>query len=319
MALPLVSIVIPCYRQGSLLAQAVDSALTQTYPAAEVIVVNDGSDDETDSVARSFADQIRYVAKPNGGLSSARNAGIAASRGRYSLFLDADDLLHTEALVWLVAVMEERDDRLAVMGWRTFRSHPSEDNAVDHRPPEVDALLPLLLHRNIAPVHAVLCPSILIREAGAFAEHLRACEDWDLWTRLAIRGAQVRTIPQLGAYYRQSAGSMSSDRLRMMEARTETLLRAHASILDRAELLREFGSELADIEEFMIRRLAAYGVASEQSARLHAARRQLRRLGFGKPAGPLERLLGTRAEPVAMRLMRLFAPRRFAYYKSSGD
>src|SRR5437868_12767968 len=91
---PLVSIIIPCYNQAEFLSEAIDSALAQTYRPIEVLVVNDGSPDETEKVARSYGERIEYISRDNGGLSAARNTGIARARGCYLKFLDSDDQLH---------------------------------------------------------------------------------------------------------------------------------------------------------------------------------------------------------------------------------
>jgi glycosyltransferase involved in cell wall biosynthesis len=93
---PLVSVIIPCYKQAEYLAGAIDSALAQTYSPVEVVVVNDGSPDDTEKVALSYGDAIVYVGRANGGLSAARNSGIACAKGRFLKFLDADDHLHPE-------------------------------------------------------------------------------------------------------------------------------------------------------------------------------------------------------------------------------
>ena len=116
---PLVSIIIPCYRQGRFLAEAIESALAQSYAAVEVIVVNDGSDDDTDAVARHYAERICYIAQPNCGVSVARNAGMAAARGDFLLFLDADDLLRPDAVRRMVAATQG-EERLVVQGWQCF-------------------------------------------------------------------------------------------------------------------------------------------------------------------------------------------------------
>src|SRR5262245_16811519 len=122
-----VSIVIPCYRQGHYLRTAVDSCLSQTYPDVEVIVVNDGSDDNTDEVARGYGERIRYVSKQNGGLCAARNSGIAVATGRYFKFLDADDHLAPEQIKWQMDALAGRQDRIGVTTARAYRDgKPSE-------------------------------------------------------------------------------------------------------------------------------------------------------------------------------------------------
>ena len=89
---PLVSVVIPCWNQARFLGEAIQSVLRQTYGNTEIIVVDDGSSDETSIVARSFPG-VRCIGQKNGGLASARNTGLSASRGDYVIFLDADDRL----------------------------------------------------------------------------------------------------------------------------------------------------------------------------------------------------------------------------------
>src|SRR4051812_37127670 len=120
MSLPLVSVITPCYRQAEFLATALRSVFAQSYPATEAVVVNDGSDDNTEAVVSRFGDRVRYNWQPNAGLSAARNAGIAAARGQYLLFLDSDDCLHPDAISWLVEAANGREDVLCVMGWRLF-------------------------------------------------------------------------------------------------------------------------------------------------------------------------------------------------------
>lgn len=93
----LVSIIIPCYNQGSFLSEAISSALNQSYKPVEVIVVDDGSTDSTSSVAKTY-DRVRYVRQANRGVTSARNLGITMSRGTYVVFLDADDRLLPHAV-----------------------------------------------------------------------------------------------------------------------------------------------------------------------------------------------------------------------------
>jgi len=95
---PRVSVIIPTYNRAGLISQAIDSALRQTFGDHEVIVVDDGSTDETAAVVRAYGDRVRYVWTPNGGAGHARNVGMAHARGDYLTFLDSDDLLYPYAL-----------------------------------------------------------------------------------------------------------------------------------------------------------------------------------------------------------------------------
>src|SRR5215208_7628052 len=96
-ASPLVSVVIPCYNQAHFLGEAIESVLAQSYPYFEIIVVDDGSPDDTSEVAARYP-EVRLVRQENQGVSGARNSGFARSEGEYVVFLDADDRLLPEAL-----------------------------------------------------------------------------------------------------------------------------------------------------------------------------------------------------------------------------
>ncbi|MCX6896972.1 MAG: glycosyltransferase family 2 protein, partial [Verrucomicrobia bacterium] len=117
----LVSVVIPCFRQAGLLSEAVLSVVDQTFAGWEIVIVNDGSPDDTSAVARSLAARhpdrrIRLIEKPNGGLSSARNAGVRAAAGKYILPLDADDKIESTMLAELVPLLEARPELGFVYG-----------------------------------------------------------------------------------------------------------------------------------------------------------------------------------------------------------
>ena len=112
----LVSIIIPCYNQGQFLAEAIQSVLNQDYQEKEIIVVNDGSLDNTREVAQAFGDSIRYVEQTNKGLSSARNAGIRIARGEYIAFLDSDDQYLPHTLSTAVSFLDLYSDTAMVCG-----------------------------------------------------------------------------------------------------------------------------------------------------------------------------------------------------------
>jgi len=114
MSAPLVSIIITCYNYGRYVASAIESALAQTYERVEVIVVNDGSTDDSRQVISRYADRVRVVDQPNGGMFAAYNAGFAATSGEIVVLLDADDLLEPQALARVAAVWS---DEVAKVQW----------------------------------------------------------------------------------------------------------------------------------------------------------------------------------------------------------
>ncbi|MDB5309386.1 MAG: putative glycosyl transferase, family 2 [Gemmataceae bacterium] len=211
---PIVSVIIPCFRQGHFLGEAVDSALGQSYPAVEVIVVNDGSDDHTDEVARGYRNRIRYIHQVNQGQAAARNAGIAAATGKYLVFLDADDLLHRDAVGWLVEAAGGREEILCVMGVQYFEGEGVPRG--ERVPPTGSDLGARLLTSNFAgPPCAVLCPRPKVVACGGFETRLQGTEDWDLWARLVFAGCEVVSVRRVGAYYRLHPSSWTKNSGRM--------------------------------------------------------------------------------------------------------
>lgn len=242
---PLVSVVVPCYRQGHLLSATLESVLAQSFRDLEVVVVNDGSDDDTDAVAARYGDRIRYIRQENQGLPAARNTGIAAATGKYVHFLDSDDLLHPEAIGWLVESVAGREEALVVMGYRTFID--AESPTVD-RPMINDASPGLrLLTTNLAPPHAYLSSRAAVLACGGFNVRLDSCEDWDLWLRLVFAGAELIPVQRIGAYYRQHPQSMSRNLGRMARANAQ-VLQSVRELLDRhPERVRQLGGEPSEL------------------------------------------------------------------------
>lgn len=203
---PLVSIIIPCYQQAQYLSQAMESALGQTYQNVEVIVVNDGSRDDTEKVAKSYGDKVVYLCQQNKGLASARNAGYAASKGVYIQFLDADDVIYREKLqkqlrmleadpAMLVAISDYIKRRMADGGIQgIFRIKPSDDLLSD---------IACQWEKSYSiPIHAGLFRrSAWIGEAP-FDEQLRAREDWAMWVGLAVQTGSFGYVDEVLCEYR---------------------------------------------------------------------------------------------------------------------
>ncbi len=184
---PRVSIIVPTYNRGYCIAEAIQSVREQTWTDWELIVLDDGSTDETAAVLRRFPD-IRTIALPrNAGVSRARNRGIQEARGAYIGFLDSDDLwrprkLETQ-LEWMEAHPECRvcyTDEIWIR--RGVRVNPMRK----HQKRSGD-IFPFCLPLCIVSPSSVLMRASLVREVGGFDESLPACEDYDLWLRIASR------------------------------------------------------------------------------------------------------------------------------------
>jgi glycosyltransferase involved in cell wall biosynthesis len=193
---PLVSVVIPTYRHADFVLDAVCSALTQTYEPLEVIVVDDGSPDDTAARLAPLAEsgRIRYVRQPNAGVAAARNRGAALARGEYLAFFDDDDLLYPDALAWRVAALE-RDPALAFVYGACA---PFADGTAPAPPPvesvdrAVGAVRPLDPLRYLVRCHMVTPGQAVIRRdafeaVGGFDASFWGADDWDLWLRLLER------------------------------------------------------------------------------------------------------------------------------------
>ena len=209
---PLVSVVIPAHNYGRYLAGAVESALGQTYAPLEVIVVDDGSTDDTAEVLGRFAGRIRVLRLDGRGVAIARNAGLFAAEGEYVLFLDADDLLLPEAVAHLAGHLQARPEVDAAYGlW--YQCDTRLQKAFIVRSPIRDGqVLPRLFLGNIvATPSAMLLRRQTLIAAGGFDRGLTFTADWEMWLRLARRGHKFGAVPRPVAVYRIHARSMSGD------------------------------------------------------------------------------------------------------------
>ncbi|HEV2720211.1 MAG TPA: glycosyltransferase family A protein [Thermoanaerobaculia bacterium] len=184
-----VSVVIPTYNYGRWVAEAIDSALAQTLPPAEVIVVDDGSTDETAAVLAAYGGRIRVIRQQNLGPAMARNAGIAAARFETIAFLDADDLWQPRKLE-LQMMRFDADPSLGFVhcGVETFDTTGSLDVQLDGREGYVAAdLLRLAAGVVAGPGSSIVFPKAVAEEIGGFDPSLPRSEDWDFCYRIAAR------------------------------------------------------------------------------------------------------------------------------------
>lgn len=213
-----VSVVIPAYNQGHFLGEAIESVLAQTYPDFEILVVDDGSTDDTAVIAQSYTDpRIRYIYKENGGLSSARNAGLRQAKGEYISYLDSDDCFLPQKLARLVAELEAAPAIGLAAGQALLMDEHGRQLGKKFDRPLPENPVELLLGN---PLHV---GSVLLRrewqeKAGFFDETLRSYEDWDMWLRLALAGCRMRYVPEPVSLYRFHSAQMTRDGRQMTTA-----------------------------------------------------------------------------------------------------
>jgi glycosyltransferase involved in cell wall biosynthesis len=215
---PLVSVIIPAYNQAQYLASAIQSVLAQTHHNFEIIVIDDGSTDNTPAVAQQFGNAIRYIRQENHGLSSARNTGIRATRGEFIGFLDSDDLWEPDFLSTTVSVLQA-DHTLAGVytGVRHIDENGADLPAVSRRVVSPQNLYWVLVRANFVIPCSVLIRLTVLDEIGLFDERLIACEDWDLWLRIS-REHKMKGLSVPLAKYRLHKKTMTEDPLRMLKA-----------------------------------------------------------------------------------------------------
>jgi len=232
LSLELVSVVIPCYKQAHFLGEAIESVLAQTYPAHEIIVVDDGSPDETKEVAIRYP-SIRYVRQTNQGLSAARNTGYRHSRGVYLVFLDADDRLLPHHLSTCIKAFQRRPDAAFVCGDYRFLGDDQAVHRHDCRP-QPDLYGTLLRSNFIGPPHTVMFRRDAIVQSGGFIPGMKSCEDQEIYLRIA-RTASIHCHHEIIAEYRRHGNQMSQKWEVMLSTAMEMLQNERRYVAGRPE------------------------------------------------------------------------------------
>jgi glycosyltransferase involved in cell wall biosynthesis len=213
----LVLVIIPCYNQAHYLGEAIESVLAQSYPHFEIIVVDDGSPDNTAEVAARYPG-VRYIRQENQGLSGARNTGMRESKGKYLVFLDADDRLVPDALQAGINCFHAHPECAFVSGHhRYIKGDGSLLNEYPPEPIDSDHYI-ALLQRNYIGMHAtVIYQRYIFDFVGGFDTSLKSCEDYDLYLRIAQKFPIYRHS-QMVAEYRWHDGNMTNNSERMLKS-----------------------------------------------------------------------------------------------------
>lgn len=227
----LVSIIIPCHNAGRWVAETINSAIDQTHPNMEVVVIDDGSTDNSYEVIKGFGDRVRCESQPNRGACAARNRGAQISTGEFLLFLDADDLLHPETVERQLSVLEGKPNGIAMClrwdvpadtaPWSTCPTIP------ETAPETFDSGLEFLIAAGMNEIQAVrdlspsfrvghcsttcwLVPRKIFDEAGGWDEELAICQDNDFALRLCLNASSVTSHSFIGYQYRAPGASSIS-------------------------------------------------------------------------------------------------------------
>jgi glycosyltransferase involved in cell wall biosynthesis len=184
---PAVSVIIPTYNRAWIVQEAIRSVLAQTFSDYELIVVDDGSTDSTQSILTKFQDEITVIRQENTGVSAARNHGVNAARGELIAFLDSDDLWLPDKLAVQVEFFSVNPDTLICQTDEIWIRNGLRINPkAYHQKPSGDIFLPSLFLCLVSP-SAVMMKKDFFSLMGGFDESLPACEDYDLWLRIGCR------------------------------------------------------------------------------------------------------------------------------------
>ena len=209
---PLISILIPCHNAEQWVGQSISSALAQTWPNKEVIVVDDGSTDGSLEVIRSFGDAIRVEAGPNRGANPARNRLLELAQGQWLQYLDADDyLLETKVADQLTAIRGQADIDVI---YSPMTMEPWRDGQAGERivfPVSSDDPWLLMARWQMPGTHAVMMRRSAVLDVGGWKPDQPCCQEHELFVRLMIAGKRFAYVPKPGAIYRHwSTGTVST-------------------------------------------------------------------------------------------------------------
>lgn len=275
-----VSIVVTAFNQEAFISEAVESALGQTVPATEVVVIDDGSTDRTPEIlARHPA--IRVVRQPNGGVSSARNRGIAECRGEFLILLDGDDRLDPRAVETGLAAFTERSDLAFV--WGTHRTIDEDGRLISrkHKPGVTGSHYARLLYNNyiVSPGVAMYRISVL-REAAGFDVSLRGSEDYDLHLRLT-RTHPVAFHPAEVLEYRRHGGNTTRNSAHMLIITLKALAKQADAASRDANLHASYRRGVAAWMRLYGMRALREGLTPGPATRIHRLRDAYRAIHFG--------------------------------------
>jgi GT2 family glycosyltransferase len=286
---PTFAILIATYQAAATIVECVDSALAQTLPAQEVIVIDDGSTDGTDSALAPYGSSITYIKQENRGKAAAINRGAGLSTADFVSILDADDVYEPERLEALSELAAARPDLDILMTDAYLEVESEIVGRFSDRTPFAIAKQSVAIFEDCYIAWPALRRTTLITQGG-FDESLRVAQDWECWIRLLHSGCVAGLVDEPLLRYRIGRTSLSSDRM--------NALRSRVHILELASSLDLSLDERRALEHFLARRKQRLLVAeAEQALRGHDPEARRRSIAVALAAGM----------PIAARLKALAA------------
>ena len=232
-SVPLISVVIPAFNAAAYLEKTLISVLRQSYRNIEVLVVDDGSEDQTCQIVEAIAAQdsrVQLLPQSNQGVAAARNLGIEAAQGEFTAPIDADDIWYPEAMTKLVAQFQASEDNLGVVyAWSLdIDAHEQPTGGFHVANCHGNVYKTLLCHNFLGNASSTLIRTSCLKQVGGYNTQFRrdkaqGCEDWDLYLRLAEQ-YEFRGVPEFLVGYRNIIGSMSGDFQQMARSQQSMLM-----------------------------------------------------------------------------------------------
>lgn len=245
---PKVSIIIPVYNGADFLAEAIDSALAQTYPNFEILVVNDGSNDDgaTERIVHGYGKNVSYCSKPNGGVASALNLAVEKMNGDFFSWLSHDDLYLPQKVEREMNALRAQGNERSIIysDYATFTDTPEKSVTMALKHVEPEQFRYWITIENALHGCTLLIPRAAFVECGGFNEALRTTQDYDLWFRMA-RHYRFVHIPEVLVKGRSHPGQGSIRLAGVALAECNALLTRFVSELSKEELTQ--GSNRASV------------------------------------------------------------------------
>jgi len=243
---PKVSVIIPTYNRADLLPRALNSVLNQTFQDFELIIVEDGSTDNTKQLVEEFQkkdERIKYIWQKNsGGPAKPKNTGIKNSQGEFIAFLDDDDEWLPEKLETQLNKIEENDYDIFFSNWYLWNPETNQKNKAFNFNPlnNKKDLFKIFIKRNIGNPSTVIIKKAKLEKIGYFDEKLKPSEDYDLWLRFILNNARVGFSEEPLYLYRQHIKQMSSNQYIMRTSRLKVfykIIKKHPGYLIKYPIL----------------------------------------------------------------------------------
>ncbi|GAB1545032.1 glycosyltransferase [Scytonema sp. NUACC21] len=243
--MPKISVIIPAYNAEKTIRATIDSVLEQTFRDFELIIINDGSTDNTLELLHSIQDaRLKIFSYANSGLPVARNRGLARATSEYIAFLDADDLWASDKLELQLLTLEQNPEAGVAYSWTYFMDVDEQGNPVSFLPSPSycfvgDVYKNLLVSDFIHSGSNTLIRKEAIESAGEFDSTLKSCEDWDYWLRLAAQWDFVPVFKHQ-IFYRRTPGAMSSKVEVMKQASLIAMEKAYKAAPPELQYLKKY-------------------------------------------------------------------------------